>query len=236
MLAAAGTRVDAVLLGQVRPFGPKGVPSGIDKHAVDVPVWIGETGLCGDGQGDPKHHGGTEKAVHHYAFDHYAAWREELAGVSPQAAQVLARPGAFGENLSTVGLTEADVMIGDRFRLGTVLLEVSQARQPCWKLNHRFGHAGMARAVQQSLRTGWYYRVLEPGECRAGDRLLLKARPYPAWSLRRLLQALYVDQLDYAVLAEIAVLPVLADNWRQLAQRRLERQKVEDMERRLVGS
>jgi MOSC domain-containing protein YiiM len=233
--ALRGVPVDVVLIGQVRPFGPKGVPSGIDKRAIADAVRVTALGLSGDGQGDPKHHGGPEKALHHYAYDHYTAWRAELADLSTRAGTVLSAPGAFGENLSTTGLTEADICIGDRFRLGTALVEVSQARQPCWKLNHRFGHAGMSRAVQQSLRTGWYYRVLEVGELRVGDALMLASRPYPDWSLARLLRVLYVDRLDYAALAEIAELPPLAESWRKLARRRLAKHEVEDMEKRLAG-
>ncbi|WP_349607372.1 MOSC domain-containing protein [Cupriavidus sp. DF5525] len=227
--------IDAVLVGQVRPLGPKAVPSGIDKHATAAPVRVGTLGLAGDEQGDPRHHGGPEKAIHHYAFDHYPAWREQLGAQGATGIGVLDAAGAFGENLSTQGLTEAEVCIGDRFRLGTALVEVSQARQPCFKLNHRFGYPGMSRAVQQSLRTGWYYRVLEEGEVAAGDTLALVARPHPQWPLLRLLQMLYVDRLDYTALAQMADLTVLAESWRKLARQRLERREVEDMEKRLAG-
>ncbi|AGW90590.1 molybdenum cofactor sulfurase [Ralstonia pickettii DTP0602] len=227
--------IDAVLVGQVRPLGPKAVPSGIDKHATAAPVRVGTLGLAGDEQGDPRHHGGPEKAIHHYAFDHYPAWREQLGAQGATGIGVLDAAGAFGENLSTQGLTEAEVCIGDRFRLGTALVEVSQARQPCFKLNHRFGSPGMSRAVQQSLRTGWYYRVLEEGEVAAGDTLALVARPHPQWPLLRLLQVLYVDRLDYTALAQMADLTVLAESWRKLARQRLERREVEDMEKRLAG-
>ncbi|EYS96660.1 molybdenum cofactor sulfurase [Cupriavidus sp. SK-4] len=227
--------IGAVLTGQVRPFGPNGVPSGIAKTAAGERIRVTALGLEGDGQGDPRHHGGPEKALHHYAFDHYPAWREELAAQGAQGNGVLDGAGAFGENLSTTGLTEAAVCIGDRFRLGTALVEVSQARQPCWKLNHRFGYAGMSRAVQQSLRTGWYYRVLETGDVVAGDTLELVARPCPRWSLQRLLQVLYVDRLDYAALAEMSELAPLAENWRKLARQRVQQREIEDMERRLAG-
>ena len=227
--------IGAVLTGQVRPFGPNGVPSGIAKTAAGERIRVTALGLEGDGQGDPRHHGGPEKALHHYAFDHYPAWREELAAQGAQGNGVLDVAGAFGENLSTTGLTEAAVCIGDRFRLGTALVEVSQARQPCWKLNHRFGYAGMSRAVQQSLRTGWYYRVLETGDVAAGDTLELVARPCPRWSLQRLLQVLYVDRLDYAALAEMSELAPLAENWRKLARQRVEQREIENMERRLAG-
>ena len=228
--------IDALLAGKVRPFGPKAVPSGIDKQLQDGPLRVTTRGLAGDEQGDPRHHGGQEKAIHHYPRDHYPAWAAELAaeeGVT--VTDVLSRPGAFGENLSTRGLTEADVCIGDQFRLGSALVEVSQARQPCWKLNHRFGYAGMSRAVQQSQRTGWYYRVVEEGEVRAGDRLVLAARPYPQWTLQRLLHVLYVDRLNHAALAEMAELAPLAESWRKLARERVARREVEDMEKRLTG-
>ncbi len=234
--ALRGVSIDTVLIGVVRPFGPTGVPSGIDKQPLAGAVPVTVVGLSGDGQGDPKHHGGPEKALHHYAYDHYLTWRAELSGISTQAGSLLSAPGAFGENLSTTGLTEAEVCIGDRFRLGTALVEVSQARQPCWKLNHRFGHAGMARAVQHSLRTGWYYRVLEEGQLRAGDALTLVSRPHPDWSLARLLRVLYVNRLDYTALAEMAELPPLAESWRKLARQRVAKHEVEDMEKRLAGN
>ena len=226
--------IDAVLAGKVRPFGPKGVPSGIDKTLQDGAMRVTATGFAGDEQGDPRHHGGPEKALHHYPRDHYAAWAAELAAHGGDAG-ILSRPGAFGENLSTWGLTEANVCVGDRLRLGTALVEVSQARQPCWKLNHRFGHAGMSRAVQQSQRTGWYYRVIEAGEVRAGDRLVLHARPYPQWTLQRLLHVLYVDRLNHEALAEMAELAPLAESWKKLARERVARREVEDMEKRLTG-
>lgn len=226
--------IDVVMAGRLRAFGPKGVPSGIDKLAVTGPVRVTTIGLDIDEQGDPRHHGGPEKALHHYPRDHYAQWHGELAGQGGDAT-VLDRAGAFGENISTSGLTEADVCIGDRFRLGTALVEVSQARQPCWKLNHRFGFAGMSRAVQASGRTGWYYRVLEPGEVSAGDRLVLTSRTCPQWSLQRLLHVLYVDRLNLDALAEMAELAALAESWRKLARQRLASQLVEDMEKRLAG-
>jgi MOSC domain-containing protein YiiM len=149
------------------------------------------------------------------------------------AHHVLDAPGAFGENLSTLGLTEADVCVGDVLRIGTATLQVSQARQPCWKLNHRFGRPDMARRVQSTGRTGWYYRVLEAGAAEAGDAVTLLERPCPDWPLARLLRVFYVDMLDRAALAGIAALEPLAASWRQLAQRRLETGQVEDWSRRL---
>ncbi|MBK1838643.1 MOSC domain-containing protein [Azospirillum sp. YIM B02556] len=223
------TMLNAVLTGRAVPFGrPDGV-SAIDKRPVGDAVAIGTLGMAGDEQGDRRNHGGPDKAVHHYPFDHYAAWRDEL----PSPAPLLESAGAFGENLSTTGLTEEEVCVGDIFRVGTAILQVSQGRQPCWKLNHRFGVTDMARRVQSTGRTGWYYRVLEPGIAAVGDDITLIDRPLPDWPLSRILRAFYHDTGDLPTLAGIAGLEPLAPGWRTLARRRVESGKVEDWTGRL---
>lgn len=224
-------RIERLLIGPVAPLGEPQVPSGIDKHPVAGRLWLGTEGFTGDAQGDRKHHGGSEKAVHHYAFDHYTTWRTEI-GDRP----VLRQPGAFGENFSTSGIAESSVAVGDVFRVGGALIEVSQGRQPCWKLNLRFGIADMARRVQNSGRTGWYYRVLESGFVEQGDELQLVERRSPAWTLQRLWRTLYVDVLNRDDLAAMAALPHLPDSWRRYAQRRLTARSVEDWSRRLEGT
>ncbi len=224
-------RIEAVLTGRVQPLGPKRAPSGIDKQPVAGPVTIGPAGLAGDEQGDRIHHGGPDKAVHHYPLDHAPSWRADL----PALPDLLERPGAFGENIATRGLTETGICVGDLWRAGSALLQVSQARQPCWKLNARFGVPDMARRVQASGRTGWYYRVVETGRVAAGDPMRLVERPHPDWPLARLLRVFYVDRLDRAALAEIAALAPLSESWRTLAARRLDRVAVEDWSRRLQG-
>lgn len=222
-------QIDAVLAGPARPYTRPQSMSAIDKRPVSGPVRVDRDGLAGDEQGDRRMHGGPDKAVHHYAFDHYAAWGRELG-----ALPLLQRPGAFGENLSTHGLTEADMCLADRVRVGSVLLEVSQGRQPCWKLNDRFDRPDMARRVQQTRRTGWYYRVIEPGEFEAGDAVGLVARPFPDWPLDRLLALLYDASLDRRTLGQALELP-LVPSWRALIERRLVQGKVEDWSRRLDG-
>ncbi len=207
----------------------RGSRSAIDKQPRAGKVFCGALGLAGDEQGDTRVHGGPDKAVHHYPSEHYAAWRAVL-GAHP----LLDAPAAFGQNLHTVGLTEADVCLGDRFRVGAALLEVSQARQPCWKLNERFGRPDMAARVQRTGRTGWYYRVLEEGELWAGAELLLQARPHPQWPLARLLEVLYRPSLDAAELRAALALPV-PPNWQRLLQRRLESGALESWSSRLDG-
>ena len=222
--------IDALLTGTVRPLGDSGRDSGIDKHPVSAPLWLGAEGLRGDEQADRRFHGGPEKALHHYARDHYPGWLAELG-----ERAVLAAPGAFGENISTLGLTEADVCVGDVFRAGTALIQVSQARQPCWKLDHRFGQRGMAARVQASGRTGWYYRVLQEGWLCAGDTLALCERPHPQWSLARVQDVLNRRVLDADVLHALAALPELSPNWRALFEKRAQAGQVEDWTRRLEG-
>lgn len=221
--------LSAILAGAAVPFGRPGAMSAIAKRPLAGRVALTPEGVAGDEQGDRRVHGGPDKAVHHYPADHYAAWAADLTP-TPTA---LDAPGAFGENLSASGLTEAEVCVGDVLRLGTATLQVSQARQPCWKLNHRFGRPDMARRVQSTGRTGWYYRVLEAGAAEAGDTLTPLERPCPDWPLARLLRVFYVDRLDRAALAGIAALEPLAAGWRQLAQRRLDTGQVEDWSRRL---
>lgn len=130
-------------------------------------------------------------------------------------------------------MKEEHVCIGDIYSAGTALLQVSQARQPCWKLNVRFSEPEMARMVQESRRTGWYYRVLEAGDIETGDPLELIQRPHTDWPLSRLLHCFYVDALNYESLREIAEMELLAESWRKIAVRRLEQHVVEPWERRL---
>jgi MOSC domain-containing protein YiiM len=221
-----------LLAGPVAPLGPKAVPSAIAKVPVDGPVRIGTLGIDGDSQADRRNHGGPDKAVHHYPADHAAAWRRELpAPVSPLIGQA----GGFGENISTLGVTEGDICLGDVFRAGSAVLQVSQGRQPCWKLNLRFAVPDMAKRVQQSGRTGWYYRVLEDGVATAGDRLRLIDRPHGAWPLTRLQGIFYGRAEGAEALRALAALPVLAESWRTLARRRLDSGTVEDWTPRLTG-
>lgn len=229
MIEPLSVRVDSLLTGRAKPYTRAGSFSGIDKHVQSGRIHIGELGLFGDEQGDTRVHGGPDKAVHHYAFEHYARWQEDLG-----ALPLLQAPGAFGENISTRGLGEDNVCIGDQFTLGGALLEVSQGRQPCWKLNDRFDVPDMARRVQATGRTGWYYRVLQAGTATAGEVLELKSRPHPDWTLHRLNALLFQRELDRSILESVLQLP-LVPSWRKLVERRLQQCEVEDWSRRIDG-
>lgn len=222
MPTPAPTTLLSLHLGRIEPFGPEGQTSAIRKRPVAGPVRVTLSGLAGDQQADPRHHGGPDKALHHYPFEHYAAWRDELPA---QAARFQA-PGGFGENLSTRGLTEANVCLGDRFRVGRAVLQVSQGRQPCWKLNARFEVEDMVARVLASGRAGWYYRVLQEGEIAPGDRFELLERPLADWPLSRLWQVLFHPPFDAMALAELSRLDLLSENWRARAANRIASQAV----------
>jgi len=217
-------------IGRLEQLAGTETLTGIHKREIDS-AYLNASGLSDDQQGDKRHHGGAEKALHHFASDHYARLRRKL----PVPASEHCQPGAFGENLVTDGLTESDVCAGDIFELGEAIIQVSQPRQPCWRLNLRFGIPDMSRRLQNSLRTGWYYRVLQPGMISNGDTLILKERPHEDWTLSRVLSVLYENTMDQYALTNMVEMKELSPNLRQLAKQRLETQQVEGWERRLFG-
>ena len=223
----------ARLTGAALPYTRPGSRSGIAKQPRSGPVAVSTLGLEGDEQGDPRVHGGPDKAVHCYTFSHYPYWRRELAG-NATAQALLAQPGAFGENFSIDGLDEASICIGDQWQVGSARFEISQGRQPCWKLNDRFAVPDMALRVQTSLRAGWYLRVLQAGQVQAGDTVWLLARPHPDWSIARLLRTIAERDCAPETLRQILQLP-LPPSWHKLFARRLENASVEDWSSRLVG-
>lgn len=222
-------RVRQVLTGRVEVLVRQDVLSGIAKRAMQQQVMLSASGLVGDEQADRAVHGGLDKAVHMYSWTHYAAWRQELP-----ACDLLNDSGAFGENLSVVGLDETSVCIADRLRIGSSELEVSQGRQPCWKLNLRFGIKNMSARVQHSLRAGWYCRVVQPGAVTAGDGIELLIRPHPQWTIARLLALIRDRECSTAVLGEVFALP-LTPSWRKLFQSRLDLGGAENWEPRMRG-
>lgn len=219
-----------VRIGRAKPFGPGTARSAIDKHPVTVPILATALGLAGDEQADLRHHGGADKAIHAYSAAHYPQWAQDL----PEAADQF-RTGGFGENLVVGGATEADLCLGDRWRIGQALLEVSQGRQPCWKLNIRFAVPDMARRVQATGRSGWYFRVIEPGQIKTDDHASLEQRPAPDWPLTRVNDLFYRDKLNRPALAAFVALPRLPERWRTLAEGRLRSGEVENWDSRLNG-
>ena len=208
--------IRALLSGRVRPFA-RDEGSAISKAPLSGKVRITRSGIVGDEQADAVHHGGPDKALHHYPFEHYERWRLASANADLREA------GTFGENVSTLGLTEDDVCIGDRFRFGTALVEVSQARKPCWKQGDRLDWTQLPSLMVHEGRSGWYYRVIEEGEAEAGDTLTLDDRTLPEWTVRRVFDLIVAgkNKNDLAAFRALAEMDVLFEGWRKIAADRL---------------
>jgi MOSC domain-containing protein YiiM len=140
------------------------VSTGIFKEPVEGRVGLTKLNLNGDEQADLTVHGGPDKAIYAYASEHYPWWQAQMPDVDfPH--------GKFGENLTTEGLLESDVCIGDEFQVGSAVIKVSQPRLPCYKLGIKFGRADVIKRFMQSARSGIYFSVVQEGELGAGDEI-----------------------------------------------------------------
>jgi MOSC domain-containing protein YiiM len=163
--------VVSVNVGLPRNVAWKGmtVQTGIFKEPVDGRVSMTKLNLAGDQQADLTVHGGAAKAVYAYPAEHYEYWRKKLPEVSFSW-------GKFGENLTTAGLTEAALCIGDRLRIGTAVLMVTQPRMPCYKLALRFDRDDIIKSFLTSRRSGFYFSVVEEGVVQAGSEVEILSR------------------------------------------------------------
>ena len=189
--------------------------SGIWKSPVFGRLQLDLTNLDGDAQADLKNHGGPDKAICCYAAEHYPGWRGTLEKSESEFPF-----GAFGENWTLTGMTEDIICIGDTYTVGTARVQVSQPRMPCWKLGRRWERPGLPLEVSGSGRTGYYLRVLEPGEVGVGDALTLVERPLPLWTVASVNRAMYVDKDDAALAETLSRLSQLAEAWRRPFRRR----------------
>lgn len=200
--------VTSVNVGGIREVTWRGEPvrTGIWKTSVGVrPVPIRGVNLDGDKQADRVQHGGPDKAVYAYAEEDYRYWSDE--------AQVAVHPGIFGENLTLRGLDLREAVVGERWRIGGVLLEVAQPRLPCFKLGIRMGDARFPRRFHAARRPGAYLRVIEAGEVRAADPIAVVRRPEHGVTLRQVLDALGTPRRT----ALLRVAPELPACWRRAA-------------------
>ncbi|WP_170335387.1 MOSC domain-containing protein [Ruegeria arenilitoris] len=221
--------IDGVFLGKVRERWQGRPPSAIGKSTVYGRQKIDELGFTGDAQADLKHHGGHDKAIHHYATDHYPLWIAE--GEIPDGTI----PAAFGENIATRGLTEDTLCIGDILKLGSATVQISQGRQPCWKVSEYTNNKRMAYRFQKTGRTGWYYRVLDHGAAGAGDEVTVLERPQPDWTVKRVTVARLSRQTSQGEAETLALMPELADGWRQAFAKMASGNLLEDQSKRLEG-
>lgn len=204
----------------------KEVSSGIDKRPVPGQVWLTRLHFEGDGQADLVHHGGVEKAVCVYPHEHYPFWEKELDRTLDW--------GAFGENLTTEGLTEQSVCIGDVYRMGEALVQVSQPRQPCYKLSVKYGQPELPLMVQETGFTGFYFRVLEEGHVGAGDRLELVRRHPEGITVSYANRIMHQEKDNREAIRRILSVEPLSANWRATFEKRLTGQST-DTKERLTG-
>lgn len=161
--------------------------TGIYKRAVAGPVALNRLNLAGDGQGDRKNHGGEYQAVYCYPHEHYGYWATELARDDFAFGQ-------FGENFTTEGLLESEVCIGDSYRIGGALVQATQPRVPCYKLAGKMGLPGFDKTFLRANRSGFYLRVLEEGDVKAGDSIALISKDAIGMSVAEVNAALYLDK------------------------------------------
>ena len=229
-------KLKAICVGTPTDYGQEGAADPFDrpwrtsfyKAPVDGPRWLGSTNIEGDAQADTRAHGGPDKAVLAYSADHYLVWRTEMP-------EVPLEHGGFAENLDISGLSEMNVCLGDSFAIGDAIVQVSQARQPCWKISRRWRVQDFALRVQHTGRTGWYLRVLQEGEIEAGMDVRLTERPHPQWTIARCNEVMHVLKKDRGLAADLAAIPQLAESWQKTLQKRAETGQNPNPAARLVG-
>ena len=202
-------RVVSVNVGLPREVVWKGVQveTAIFKDPVEGPVKINQLNLAGDRQADLTVHGGAEKAVYAYPSEHYEYWSNELPKVKFSWAK-------FGENLTTEGLDEQTLCIGDRLRVGTAVLTVTQPRLPCYKLQVRFDRDDMIRRFLASGRSGFYFSVAEAGEVSAGSEIEILSRDANRVTVADI-QRLYLGkERDQDLLRRAINVSALPENWK----------------------
>lgn len=202
--------------------------TGFFKTPLTGPVWLGRLNLDGDGQADLENHGGPDKAVNVYPLEHYPYWKQAVNFTSLQ-------PGSFGENFTTEGLLETDVCIGDVYKVGEALVQISQPRQPCWKLARRWNMKDLALRVQETGRTGWYFRVLREGLVQAGNTLILCERPCPTWTVAIANDVMHHRTEDREMIQNLANCSYLTSRWQTKLKRRAVSGIIEDQSARLEG-
>lgn len=193
----------------------KSVRTSIFKHTVAGPVRVGKLDLEGDEQSDLSVHGGAEKAVYAYPSEHYAWWHDELPGVDLPW-------GAFGENLTTEGLDESSLYIGDRVSIGSAEFVVTQPRLPCFKLGIRFGRPDIVKRFQQSGRSGFYFSVLREGVITAEDAIGLRSLGDRSVSVADIARLYTADDVDQRLMRRASELTALPESWREHFLNRLE--------------
>lgn len=192
----------------------KTVRTSIFKDPVAGPIRVHKLNLAGDEQSDLSVHGGVDKAVYAYPSEHYSYWRDELPGIELPW-------GAFGENLTTEGMIEGSLRIGDRLSIGSGEFLVTQPRLPCFKLAVRFGRPDMVKRFQRSERTGFYLAVVREGSIAPGDPIQVVSEAQPGVTVAEIARLYTADDAEQDLLRRASEVPALPDSWREYFRNRL---------------
>ena len=194
------------------------VPTGIFKEPVEGPVMLRRLNLDGDRQGNLRVHGGPNKAVYGYPCEHYAFWRNELS--RPDLSW-----GMFGENFTTEGLLEEEIRIGDQFQIGAAVVMVTQPRTPCFKLGIKFGDQKIVDRFLASIRSGFYFAVLQEGPVGSGEAIEKINGNADSLTVAEVM-ALHLDSSpDPDALRRLLQLEALPDGWKERMRKRMEKKE-----------
>ena len=185
----------------------------INKQPVTRRVALNATQLAGDRQADTTNHGGTNKGVYFYPSEHYQYWREQLSKALPY--------GCIGENLTTVGLFEKDVCVGDRLGIADAVVEVTQPRIPCYKLDINIGHNQFSKIFSRSCKLGFYAKVIKTGSLGVGDEIVFVHRHPSRVTIHELARLYFLDTQDYAAIERVLSTTNLTPNIRKIFESRL---------------
>lgn len=210
-----------------------GIETAMDKSSMTTSLYLSFEGLAGDDYGDKDHHGGPDRALHQYPAEHYVYWQEKYG--TAFIDRVKENIAGMGENLSSEGMTEEAVCVGDRYQWGEAVIEVSQPRSPCCNLNKRWGIETFAIDMQMVSRCGWLYRVIKPGKVSVGQPLELIARVNNAMSIKAVCEIYFGDPLNTEKLLLLKEQTTLAESWMDKIKQRLATNQVEDWNFRLYG-
>ncbi|MBP1156705.1 MULTISPECIES: MOSC domain-containing protein [unclassified Paenibacillus] len=195
-------------------YQKKELLTGIYKSPAASPIFLSRLNFEGDGQADLIHHGGADKAVCVYPHEHYSYWESVIGTSLPLAA--------FGENLTISGLTEEQVCIGDTFRLGQAVVQVSQPRQPCFKLSVKLGRTDLPLLVQNTGYTGYYFRVLEEGLVNKEDGLVPLDRLPKLFTLAYANRIMHQEKTNRTAMEELLQVEELSSSWKATFHKRLD--------------
>ncbi|MFT4172544.1 MAG: 6-hydroxyaminopurine reductase [Rhodocyclaceae bacterium] len=218
-----------VYAGKIHDY-PGSRPSAIHKTPIAGTLMLTDTGIAGDQQAEPGTHGGPDRALCHYPSEHYASWAQAF----PAQAHAF-RPAAFGENISTQGLTEHDVHIGDIYSWDGALIQVTQPRSPCYKLNFHLGIADFAEQMQRVGRCGWLYRVIAAGPVSSAAPLRLASRLSDV-SVAEAIAIAWHTPFDETAYQRLLSAAGLSASWTRTLQRRCLSGQLEDNSKRLRGA